>query len=166
MVLILGPTISPPINLISVQIVEMSIFGHFIFITYNPLWLHHLLGIIKILLQVILHLMFHLVIINVVWVLVSPNFHPIKIIFGLMVEVFVSSHSRDYLAMFNSKKDKYSSSLSMRWYDKCITYGDDRRVVGTRTTYFSSHKVCFSIDRYNGRFHPSQRHCTSSPVVS
>ena len=48
---------------------------------------------------------------------VGPRINQIsshKIIVGLMVEVFVSSHSRDYLAMFNSKKNKYSSSLSMR----------------------------------------------------
>ena len=165
-VLVLGPTIYPPRKLISVQIFIMGIFVHVIFITYNLSWLHHLLGVIQWIIQVILRLMFHLVILKVVWVLGSPNFPHIKIGVGLIVVIFVSYHSRDYLAMFHSKKDKYYSSFSMRWYDKFSTSVDDRCGVGPMTNYFSSQKVDFSIDRYNGRFHPYQRHCTSSPAVS
>ena len=46
-VLVLGPTIYPPRNLISVQIVMMGVFDHLIVITYNPLWRHRLLGVIQ-----------------------------------------------------------------------------------------------------------------------
>ena len=165
-VLVLVPTIYSPRKLISVQKVMMGIFGRLIVITYNTLWRHHLLGVIQIILQVILHLMFQLVIIKVVWVLELPNFPPIKIIVCLMVIIFVSSRSIYYLAMFYSKKDKYFSSLSMRWYDKFSPSGDDIGGVGLRITHFSSQKVDFGTDRYNGRFHPSHHHCTSSPMVS
>ena len=165
-VLVLGPTIYSSRKLIIVHIVMMVIFGHLIVITYNPSWRQHLLGIIQIILQVILHLMFQMVIVKVVWVLGSPNFPPIKMIVCLMVIIFVSSHSRYYLAMFHSKKDKYFSSLSMRWYDKCSTYGCDRGGVGPRTIHVSPQNVYFGTDRYNGGFHPYHHHFTSSPVVS
>ena len=105
-------------------------------------------------------------IIKVVWILGSPKFPPIEIIIVLMVLIFVSSHSRYYLAMLNSKKDKYYYSLFMRLYDKCITSSDDRGDVGPRNTHFSSQNVDFSTDRYNGRFHPSHRHSSPSPVMS
>ena len=113
-VLVLRLTIYPPRKLISVQIVMMGIFGHLIVITYNLSWLHNLLGVIQISLQVVIHLMFQLVILKVVWVLGSPSCPTIKIIVGLIVVICVSYQSRYYLAMFHSKKYKYYYSLPMR----------------------------------------------------
>ena len=113
--LVIGPTIFLPRSIISVQIDMMGIFGHLIVIAYNPSWRHQLLGVIQIILQVIIRLMFQLVIVKVAWVLLSPTLPPIKTIVGLIVVIFVSSKSRDYLAMFHPKNT--SNIIHYLWDD-------------------------------------------------
>ena len=50
-------------------------------------WCNHSLDIIKLIILVIIHLLLHMVMVNVVWFIEPSAFPPIKIIFGLMVDI-------------------------------------------------------------------------------
>ena len=63
----------------------MGGFGHIHTIIYHTIWIHHRVGIIRLTLLEIIHFLFLLVVVKVVWVLGSPIFMPRKLIVGLMV---------------------------------------------------------------------------------
>ena len=66
----------------------MGDFGHLIIITQNPPWHYHWLGVIQVVLHVVLNLVLHLVMVKVVWFLEPHKFNSIKMIVGVMVEIF------------------------------------------------------------------------------
>ena len=115
-------------------------------------------------LQVIIHLVFLLNMINVVWVLRPPPFS-YKGNFSLMV-VILSSQSKNYPDTINSNKDSPSSSLSQRWYGHFSGDGKGKGSAGPRTTHLFYCKLNFGTDRNDGEFQPYQNHCIAPPVVS
>ena len=87
-VLVLWTPTYPPRKFI-LEETEMMGFIHLLtIIAYHTLWNHHELGNIQLILLVVLHLVLQLVMVNVVRVLLPPNFPPIKIIVRLMVVIF------------------------------------------------------------------------------
>ena len=80
---------------------------------------------------------------------------------------FVSSWSRYYISMSNSKKYRYYYFLYQGLYDqfRADSYGDGYGGVGTQTTQFYPQKVNFFRDTYDVGFRPSQIHHTGYPTV-
>ena len=65
----------------------MGVFVHFSIIVEHPPWIYLGVGIIKLLIMVVIRLVLLMVMVEVVWILVTPTFIPKKLIFGLMVIV-------------------------------------------------------------------------------
>ena len=90
-VLVIGTPTSTSRKLILFQTGMRWGLGHLRVITHCPPYSHDLLGVIHILLQFILHLLLHMMMVTVVWVLGPPTFPPINIIIDLMVVIFFIS---------------------------------------------------------------------------
>ena len=86
-VLVPGPPISPPKKLILSQTGIMGGFIHIRAIVHHPRWCHNSLYIIQLVMMVVIHLLFHMVMVKVVWVLGPPKCSPQNNIFGLMVVI-------------------------------------------------------------------------------
>ena len=130
----------------------MEGFGYLSIIEYHTPLCHHEVGIIQLMILVALHLVFHMVMVNMVWVLVPPTFPPKQFTVGLMVCGFVSSRSIDYQSMSHFNKFRYSYLLS---WESCDLFSDDgngRGSVGPRTTHLSSLKVDLGTDRHDSYF--------------
>ena len=78
---------SPPRKFIWEHTGMMGFFGYIIFIINYPIWCHHLVGIIQLLLMMVLHLVFLLAMVKLVWVLGPPTFPPRNFIVALMVVI-------------------------------------------------------------------------------
>ena len=87
-VIFLGPITYPPINLISVHTGMMEDFGHSSVISQHPPCNHCRLGFIQLIIMLVLHLVFHMLMIKVVWFIGPPTFPPINFIVGLVVLIF------------------------------------------------------------------------------
>ena len=81
MVLVLEPPNFPPLKLILEETGMMGSSGHIIVITQYPPWRHGELGVFQLILIMILHLVLHLDMVKVVWVLVPTTFPPRKLIY-------------------------------------------------------------------------------------
>ena len=65
----------------------MGGFIHIRAIVHHPRWCHNSLYIIQLVMMVVIHLLFHMVMVKVVWVLGPPKCSPQNNIFGLMVVI-------------------------------------------------------------------------------
>ena len=69
----------------------MIFFVHLRVLEKHPMGYHIGLGIIKLLIWVVIHLELVMLMVTVMWVLIPLKFTPQKLIFGLMVMIFVIS---------------------------------------------------------------------------
>ena len=86
-VLVLGPLTSPPIKLILAQTGMMGEGCHLRVTSKHPMWNHTLVSIIQLVLLVVLHLLFTMVMENVLWVIGPATLTPRNFIFDLMVVI-------------------------------------------------------------------------------
>ena len=83
-VLVLGTPIFPLKKLILAQTGIMGGFIHLSIIVHHSLWCHNPVCIIQLVMMVVLHLVFHMVMVKVVWFLGTPKMSPKNMVFDLM----------------------------------------------------------------------------------
>ena len=86
-VLVLGPPIYPPKKLILDQTRIMGGFIHLSVIVHHTTCFHNSLYIIQLVMMVVINLLFHMVMVKVVWVVGPPKCSPKNVIVGLMVVI-------------------------------------------------------------------------------
>ena len=92
---VLVPPTSPPRKFILAQTPGIGYFGHLSAIVHHSPSLHVVVGMDKLVLLVVPHLVLFLVMLEVLWVLGLHISTPRKLVVGLMVVFFLSSRSRD-----------------------------------------------------------------------